>query len=71
MKLKTLKSIRTALCPKKNTLPILDCFYIDKDFLVLSNLDITIKVRHYLPVAEDIKPFCVQSDWFLKRLESV
>jgi DNA polymerase III sliding clamp (beta) subunit (PCNA family) len=71
MKFKTLKSIRTILWSRNHTLPILDCFYIDKEFLVFTDLETTIKIRHHFPVQEESKPFCVDSNWFLKRLESV
>jgi DNA polymerase III sliding clamp (beta) subunit (PCNA family) len=71
MKIKTLKSIRTIICPRKQTLPILECFYIDKDFLILSNLEIVIKVRHQFPIKEGSLPLCAQSDIFLSIMENI
>jgi hypothetical protein len=69
MKIKTLKSIRNILNPASTALPILECFYIDKDFLYFSNLEIYIKVAHHFPVKEDSKPIAVRSNHFLARTQ--
>jgi DNA polymerase III sliding clamp (beta) subunit (PCNA family) len=71
MKIKTLKQIRTIICPRKATLPILESFYIDKDFLTLSNLEIVIKVRHQFPIKEALNPLVAQSDHFISILENI
>jgi hypothetical protein len=70
MKAKTLKSIRTIL-HANSPLPILDCFYIDREFLYFSNLEIFIRVRHKFPIKEGSKPIVVRADHFIRRLEHI
>jgi hypothetical protein len=70
MKAKTLKSIRTIL-HASTPLPILDCFYIDREFLYFSNLEIFIRVRHKFPVKEGSQPMAVRADHFIRRLEHI
>jgi hypothetical protein len=70
MKAKTLKSIRMIL-HASTPLPILDYFYIDKEFLYFSNLEIFIKVRHKFPIKEGSKPIVVRADHFIRRLEHI
>jgi DNA polymerase III sliding clamp (beta) subunit (PCNA family) len=71
MKIKTLKSIRSILNPARATLPILECFYIDRDYLYFSNLEIFIRVKHHFPVKEDSQPIVVRSDHFLSRVQHI
>lgn len=71
MKIKTLKSLRSILNPKKNTLSILDCFYIDKEFLFFSDLHTFIRIRHHFPVKEDSAPMVIDSSFFVSRMQSI
>ena len=68
MKIKTLKQVKKIICPKEQTLPILDCFYITKDYIYLSNLEIYIRVRHHFPIAEG-PAMAINARFFLQRLE--
>jgi DNA polymerase III sliding clamp (beta) subunit (PCNA family) len=71
MKIKTLKSIKTILIRSGNTLPILDCFLINKEFLYASDLEIYIKVRHHFPIKEGSLQMAVRADHFLSRVEHI
>lgn len=72
MKIKTLKSIVKVIKEgRSNVLPVLDCFYIDKEFLYFSNLEIFIRVRHHFPITPDSQPLVVRADHFIQRIEHI
>jgi hypothetical protein len=72
MKIKTLKSIVKAIKEgRSNVLPMLDCFYIDKEFLYFSNLEIFIRLRHHFPVTPDSQPLVVRADHFIQRIDHI
>ena len=49
MKIKTLKAIRNLLRSRKSSLPVLDYFLIDKEYLTFTNLETHIKLKHQFP----------------------
>jgi len=71
MKLKTLKSIKTILNTKRSSLPILDCFFIDPEYLYFTDLQIQVKVKHLFPLKKDSERLVVRADHFIQRMENI
>lgn len=71
MKIKTLKSIKTLLRVVRNSMPILECFSIDREYISYTNLEIRVKVRHLFPIKSDSEPIVVNSDHFIQRMSHI
>jgi hypothetical protein len=70
MNVKLLKAIRAIVNVRRSPLPILESFYIDKEFLWMSNLELTVRVRHHFSF-EDDEPILIRSDQFISRIEHI
>ncbi len=69
MNLKTLRAIKSIIGPNRSKLPVLNCIHLESEYLYLSDLSITVKVRHYFPVING--PILVDTEMFLKRMSSI
>ena len=71
MKIKTLKAIRNLLRSRNLSLPVLDYFLIDSEYLSYTNLETHIRVKHQFPFKPDSEPIVVRADHFIQRIERI
>lgn len=71
MNIKTLKAIKRIFGTNDRALPILNCFYIDSEFLYFNRLDLAIRLKHYFPFKENSPAIVVDANNFIARTETI
>lgn len=71
MNLKTLKAIRNIFGRNDKKLPVLDCLYIDSQFLYFTHLDLSIRIKHYFPFKEGSPAIVINAANFIARIATI
>jgi len=71
MNLKTLKAIRNIFGRNNKKLPVLDCLYIDSQFLYFTHLDLSIRIKHYFPFKEGSPAIVINAVNFIARIATI
>lgn len=71
MNIKTLKAINAAIGRNTRKLPILNCFYIDNEYLYVSRFDIMVRTKHHFPLQENSAPIVIDADVFIPRIATI
>jgi hypothetical protein len=71
MNLKTLKAIKNVFGRNSTKLPVLDCFYIDSQFLYFTHLDLSIRVKHFFPFKEGSPAIVIDANNFIARSATI
>jgi hypothetical protein len=71
MNIKTLKAIKKIFGTNDKVLPVLNCFYIDSEFLYFNRLDLAVRLRHYFPFKEKSPAIVIDANNFIARTETI